>query len=84
VIIDTIGQDQLIVYIDLVSNTPAAHLSRSTVKGWEDGALVLESGERIVNGLVHGANGKKRPISRPEQQFARWYSFSYLHPNCDI
>ena len=54
------------------------------VKGWEDNALMLESGERIVNGYVLDANAEKRPISRPEQQFARWYSFSYLHPNCEI
>jgi len=84
VIVDTLGQEGLIVYIDPVSGTPAAHLSKSAVKGWEDDVLVLESGERIVNGYVLDTNAEKRPISRPEQQFARWYSFSYLHPNCEI
>jgi len=84
VIVDTLGQEQLIVYIDPVSGAPTAHLSNSAVIGWEDGALVLESGERIVHGHVTGANAEKHPLSRPEQQFARWYSFSYLHPGCDI
>lgn len=84
VVVDTLGQDGLIVYIDPVSGTPAAHLSRSSIKGWEDGVLVLESGERILNGYVLDSDGEKNPISRPPQQFARWYSFSYLHPNCDI
>jgi hypothetical protein len=84
VIVDALGQHQLIVYIDPVSGTPAAHLSKVAVKGWEDGALVLESGERIVNGYVLEPNADKRSISRPSQQFSRWYSFSYLHPKCDI
>jgi len=83
-IVDTLGPHQLIVYVDPVSGAPAAHLSKSAVKGWEDGVLVLESGERIINGYVLDVNGEKHPISRPSQQFARWYSFSYLHPNCDI
>jgi len=84
VIVDTLGQEQLIVYIDPVSNTPTAHLSTSDVKGWEADALVLESGERIANGHVIDTNEKESPISRPSQQFARWYSFSYLHPGCEI
>jgi hypothetical protein len=84
VIADTLGQDKLIIYIDPVSDTPTAHLSKSDVKGWEDGVLVLASGERIANGYVLDVNEEKRPISRPSQQFARWYSFSYLHPDCDI
>jgi len=84
VIVDTLGQRHLIVYIDPVSGAPAAHLSKSAVKGWKDDALVLESGERIINGYVLDADGEKHPISRPAQQFARWYSFSYLHPGCDI
>jgi len=83
-IVDMLGPHQLIVYVDPVSGAPTAHLSKSTVKGWEDGVLVLESGERIINGYVLDVNGEKNPISRPSQQFARWYSFSYLHPNCDI
>jgi len=84
VIADTLSQEQLIVYIDPISNTPAAHLSGVKVKGWEDDALVLESGERIANGHILDARAEKRPITRPSQQFARWYSFSYLHPGCDI
>ena len=84
VIVDTLGDEQLIVYIDPVSSTPAAHLSKSAIKGWEGDALMLESGERILHGHFLDTNGKKRPIARPSQQFARWYSFSYLHPKCDI
>ena len=84
VIVDTLDQEGFIVYIDPVSGTPAAHLTKSTVRGWEDDVLVLESGERILNGYVLDANEEKRLISRPSQQFARWYSFSYLHPKCDI
>lgn len=84
VIVDRLGNEQLIVYIDPISKTPAAHLTRSPFKEWEDNALVLESGERIIHGHVLGTDGNKQPISRPSQQFARWYSFSYLHPMCDI
>ena len=84
VIVDSLGPHQLIIYIDPISNVPVVHLSKSSVKGWEDNALMLESGERILNGYVLDANEEIRPISRPSQQFARWYSFSYLHPKCDI
>jgi hypothetical protein len=37
------------------------------VKGWEDGVLVLESGEHIENGYVLDTNSEKRPISHPKQ-----------------
>jgi Protein of unknown function (DUF3179) len=83
-ILDTLNQQQILVYIDSATQVPTAHISVSQIQGWENDMLVLESGERVHNGYVLHGDSKKTPIERPNQQFTRWYGFSYMFPNCEI
>jgi Protein of unknown function (DUF3179) len=83
-LVDTLNQQQIVVYIDPVSGAPAAHCSAAQVAGWDGETLVLDSGERIRNGYVLNAASEQHPLDRPNQQFTRWYGFSYMFPACEI
>jgi hypothetical protein len=95
-LVDTLNQQQLVVYIDPVSGAPAAHRTSAQIQGWEGETLALDSGERIRNGAVRtGATEATQatqaaettagqPLDRPNQQFTRWYGFSYMFPGCEI
>jgi Protein of unknown function (DUF3179) len=83
-LLDTLNQQPMVVYIDPVSGTPAAHHTTAQIQGWDGDTLVLDSGERIRNGYVLNAASDKHPINRPDQQFTRWYGFSFMFPACEI
>ncbi len=83
-IVDTLNQQQILVYIDPATHVPTAHISASHIQGWDNDVLILESGEGIHNGYVLYGDSQKAPIERPNQQFTRWYGFSYMFPNCEI
>ncbi len=83
-IIDTLNQENLIVFIDPVAKVPIAHRCQASAYTWEDNTLVLDTGERIRNGFMETKTSVKKRIDAPEQQFVRWYAFSYKFPNCEI
>ncbi|HEY1391301.1 MAG TPA: DUF3179 domain-containing (seleno)protein [Ktedonobacterales bacterium] len=83
-LIDTLDQQRMVIYIDPTSSTPAAHRTTSRIQGWDDDTLVLDSGERIRNGCVLNAASEQHLIDRPNQQFTRWFGFSYMFPACEI
>lgn len=82
--VDSLNGQSILIYIDPVSHVPVAHRTDTQILGWEGDDLVLESGDRIQNGHVLNTAFEKQAIERPEQQFTRWYGFSYMFPNCEI
>jgi hypothetical protein len=46
--------------------------------------LVLDTGERILNGFVQAGESIVKPLDMPEQQFVRWYAFAHKFPRCEI
>jgi hypothetical protein len=83
-LVDTLDQQQMVIYIDPASGTPGAHRSTAQIHDWDGETLALDSGERIRNGYVLNAASERHPIDRPNQQFTRWYGFSYVFPACEI
>jgi len=83
-LVDTLTQQQIVVFIDPMSGTPGAHRSTTQIQGWDGDTLVLDSGERIYDGSVLSATSESHPLDRPNQQFTRWYGFSYVFPACEI
>ena len=83
-LLDTLGQQQVVIYIDPATGTPAAHRTTAQIQGWDGDALMFDSGERIRNGQVLNAASEQRSLDRPNQQFTRWYGFSYMFPTCEI
>ncbi|HEY7020953.1 MAG TPA: DUF3179 domain-containing (seleno)protein [Ktedonobacterales bacterium] len=83
-LVDTLNEQQMVIYIDPASGAPGAHRSTAQIHGWDGATLTLDSGERIRNGYVLNAASERHPIDRPNQQFTRWYGFSYMFPACEI
>ena len=83
-LIDTLNQENLAVFVDPIAQVPVAHRCSATSCTWDGDTLVLNTGERIRNGYVQTPDSSKRKIDPPEQQFVRWYAFSYKFPNCEI
>ena len=84
-LVDTLNGEPIVAFIDSASKTPAAHYTSTAIQGWEDDSLMLDSGERLLNGFVYPADGSEPlPLNRPNQQFTRWFGFSYLFPDCEI
>ena len=83
-LVDTLNQQQIVVYIDPVSGAPGAHRTTAQIQGWDRDTLVLDSGERIRDGYMLNEASERHPIDRPNEQFTRWYGFSYMFPACEI
>jgi len=83
-LIDSIGQDRFLIYVDPATNVPIAHRCKANSASWEGDMLVLDTGERIHNGFVETDSSAKKALDSPHQQFVRWYAFAFKFPNCEI
>ena len=83
-LVDILNQQRMVIFIDPVSGAPGAHRTTAQIQGWEGDTLVLDSGERIRDGYVLTGAAERHPADRPNQQFTRWYGFSYMFPACQI
>jgi hypothetical protein len=83
-ILDEVDGQQLLVYVDPLSGTPAALYIQATECTWQGDVLHLHTGETIHQGRLLDAQGEPQTISRPMQLFTRWYGFAYTFPGCEI
>lgn len=82
--IDRIDGKTILIYVEAVSNTPAALFvdARSATR---DGRVVrLDDGSRVESGVLTDRTGRRRPVERPQQMFTRWYGFSLTFPGCEV
>lgn len=84
VLFDTFSQTKLLIYVDPATHVPAAHRCNASSYTWEGDTLVLNTGERILNGFIRVGESKMRPLDTPEQQFVRWFAFAWKFPDCEI
>jgi len=84
VLIDTVGQESFVIFIDPIAQVPIAHRSKASSFTWDDDTLVLDTGERLRNGFVHKINSEQQRMDVSSQQFVRWYAFAFKFPNCEI
>lgn len=84
VIMDRLNDENLIIFVDPVSQVPMAHRCTSTSCSWEGNTLILNNGNRIRNGYVHTPSSERKRMDVPDQQYVRWYAFAYKFPNCEI
>jgi len=83
-LIDTLDQEKLVIFVDPTAQVPIAHRCNASSCTWDGDTLVLDTGERIHNGYVQTPSSEKQKNDAPDQQFVRWYAFSYKFPNCEI
>jgi len=84
VLIDTLSQEKLLIYIDPTTEVPTAHHCHANSYSWEGDTLVLNTGERIRNGFIQVGDSYEKPLDTPEQQFVRWFAFAWKFPGCEI
>ncbi len=77
------GQD-LVVYVDPLSSTPAAVFVDAKSASVEGRDVVLDGGRKIVAGRLLDANGKAADLEKPLQIFTRWYGFALTVPEPEI
>ena len=74
----------LLVYIDPESGIPVAARVDASSCRFDDDELVLDTGERIRDRQLVGANEAARPLDQPAQLFTRWYGFALTFPGCAV
>ena len=83
-VIDTLNGHRILVYIDPISNAPAAIHSTASEYNWDGEALYLNTHEVLKDSRLYNKQETPLPMNRPNQIFTRWYGFSYTFPNCDL
>jgi hypothetical protein len=83
-IIDTLNDRNLLVYIDPVSGTPDAFYTEATEAEFRRTLIMLDSGDIVRDGAVFTQDGVQKPVERPLQLFSRWYAFAVRFPRCEI
>ena len=82
-VLDEFDGQKTLIYLDPVTSTPRAIFVEATDVSFQDNAIVLDGGRKIIAGQLYGAHGESAPLTRPQQMFTRWYGFSltFTHPD---
>ncbi len=83
-VLDEFDGRRTLVYLDPVTSTPQAIFVEAQEVSFQDNAIVLDGGRKIIAGQLYGAHGESAPLTRPQQMFTRWYGFSLTFLNPDI
>ena len=83
-LIDELGGQRLLVYIEPISKTPTALYMEATQCSWQNDTLRLNTGETIRGGVLYDKQGVTETAARPMQMFTRWFGFSYTFPGCEV
>lgn len=84
-ILDEFAGRRLLVYINPQNSTPSAFFTEARSLRWEREVLVLDTGERVRDGVVLDKDNRvRRDLERPLQLFTRWYGFAVKFGGCEI
>lgn len=72
------------IYVEAISNTPAALFVDARSATRDGRAVRLDDGSRVESGVLTDRTGRRRPVDRPQQMFTRWYGFSLTFPGCEV
>jgi hypothetical protein len=84
VLFDKLNGRRLLVYIDPITDVPAALYTDALQVAWQNDTLRLDTGETIRGGVLYDTQGVARAVTRPMQLFTRWYGFAYTFPGCEL
>ena len=82
--IDDVDGQQVLIYIQPESATPAAIFVTGSSPAWQEDEVRLDTGIVVRAGLLFDADGQALPVRHPNQMFTRWYGFSLTFPGCDV
>lgn len=82
--LDRIDGRTVLIYVDPLSNIPAAVFVETTNVRWDGPMLRLDDGSTVGAGRIVSRDGGPVPVQRPRQMFTRWYGFSLTFPGSDV
>jgi len=82
--LDRIDGRTVLIYVEAVSNTPAALFVNARSARREGRGVRLDDGSRVESGVLTDRTGGRQPVERPQQMFTRWYGFSLTFPGCEV
>lgn len=84
-VIDEFQGRRILVYVNPENSTPSAFFTEAKTLRWEREVLILDTGERVQDGVVLDKDGRVRGnVERPLQLFTRWYGFAVKFAGCEI
>ena len=83
-LVDRIDGQNLLVYVEPESATPAAMFVAAQSATVDGNDVRLDDGTIVRSGRLLGRDGKAQKIERPLQIFTRWYGFALTFPGCEI
>jgi hypothetical protein len=91
-LIDEIDGRRALVYLDPTCGTlgcmrlraRAGACTDATVCNWQDGTLVLDTGERIRRAVLYDAQGTALSSDRPMQSITCWYVYAFTFPGGEV
>jgi hypothetical protein len=75
---------QIVVGIDPTSGIPFGLYTDATACNWQEGTLVLDTGETLRGPILYDAQGTPRAAERPKQSVTCWYTFAFTFPGGEI
>ena len=82
-LLDRLDGRAVLIYVDQVSNTPAALFVNSAGATVQGNDIVVDDGV-VRSGLLFDRAGKRARMERPQQIFTRWYGFALTFPGSEI
>ena len=83
-LIDELDGRHTLVYVDPASGAPACLRTDATACNWQDGTLVLDTGEYLRGVVLYDAQGTAQPVERPSQSITCWYIYAFTFPGGEI
>jgi hypothetical protein len=73
-----------VVSIDPPSGIPFGLYTDATACNWQEGTLVLDTGETLRGPILYDAQGRPQAAERPKQSVTCWYTFAFTFPGGEI
>ena len=82
--VDDVDGEQVLIYIQPESATPAAIFVTGSSLTWDGDDVRFDTGTVVRAGLLFDADGQALQVRHPNQMFTRWYGFSLTFPGSEV
>jgi hypothetical protein len=73
-----------LVYVDPAAGAPTCLYTDAKEWTWQRDALVLDTGEKVLGGVLYDRQGVPCMTDRPMQSVTCWYGYAFTFPGGDV
>lgn len=84
VVLDELAGRRILIFVSPKSNAPVAIYTDATSFEMREGAIHLDTGEVVRDGILYRADGERASVERPLQTFTRWYGFAMTFEDAEV